>query len=186
MPTKICSNCQKENVSIAKYCSNCGKALETRDSELFEAALAEVAPKKKFKPFVLLGLVFGIMVMFAVAYLVQYRLLVSPSFDTVMMKAVSDINATCPIMVDKLTRLDNAIALPDNTIQYNYTVLEMQSSQIDTVAFRKQIFPNILNNVKTNPSFKIFRDNAAVLIYAYRDKDGLFIQQFAITAAMYQ
>lgn len=48
---------------------------------------------------------------------VEYFLNRNNTFDKQIMKAASELNKTCPIMVDNDTRLDNAIALPDNVFQ---------------------------------------------------------------------
>ena len=47
-----------------------------------------------------------------------------------MMAAASEINKTCPIMVDQYTQLDNALALPDNSFQYNYTLIDISGKVI--------------------------------------------------------
>ena len=52
-----------------------------------------------------------------------------PTFDKQMMKTASEINKSCPIMVDAETRLDNTVALPNKTIQYNYTLVNIEKGR---------------------------------------------------------
>jgi len=41
-----------------------------------------------------------------------------PSIDKNLMEIASELNKTCPVMVDSLTRLDNTVALPNKVFQY--------------------------------------------------------------------
>ncbi len=113
-----------------------------------------------------------------VGYLLVNQFLFTKSFDEQMMKIASEFNKHCPIMVDKETRIDNAVALPENTFQYNYTLINLVRSEIDTSLFSASIKQNILNTIKTNPDLKPFRDNNAKMAYNYKDKNGIFIYKF--------
>ncbi|MCK5198362.1 MAG: hypothetical protein KAR21_08430 [Spirochaetales bacterium] len=106
---------------------------------------------------------------------VEYFLNQNNSFDKQMMKAASELNESCPIMVDTDTRLDNSIALPDNVFQYNYTLVNYTKEELDIEKLEENISPNILNNLKTNPSLKIYRDNKVTMAYSYKDKEGIFL-----------
>ncbi len=37
------------------------------------------------------------------------------------MEIASEINKSCPMMIDKETQFDNALAMPGKVFQYNYT-----------------------------------------------------------------
>ena len=52
-----------------------------------------------------------------------------------MMAAASELNKSCPMMVDQDTRLDNAIALPENVFQYNYTLVNLTKDELDLEKF---------------------------------------------------
>jgi len=125
-------------------------------------------------------------VFFGLSYFAVQQIFFKPQpFDTIMMKAASEINKSCPIMVDKDTRLDNAIALTDNTVQYNYTLVNWVKDSLDLEAFENYMQPMILNNVKTNPDLKIFRKNKTTMAYSYKDKKGEFVIKISITAEQY-
>jgi len=72
-----------------------------------------------------IGTVIGLAIGAIAFVLIQQLFFKAPSFDKVMMKAASELNKTCPIMVDKETRLDNAVSLPGQIFQYNYTLVNM-------------------------------------------------------------
>ena len=127
------------------------------------------------------GLVVGV----GVAILIQQLVFKTPSFDKAMMQAASELNKSCPVMVDQETRLDNAVALPDNIFQYNYTLINLEKDSIDLQIFEGYMKPMILNNVKTNPDLQAYRDNKVTMAYNYKDKNGVFITKISITADQY-
>ncbi len=88
-------------------------------------------------------------------------------------------------MVDQNTRLDNALALPGNILQYNYTLVSWIKDSIDIAAFDEYMFPMILNNIKTNPDLKVYRDNKTTMAYSYKDMNGEFVSKISITADQY-
>lgn len=186
MNTNICSRCDTENTSNARFCSGCGYQLERNIKETVET-LAPASQKTKLaaisrvlKP--ALGVVLGLII----AYTVQYFLFKSPPIDKIMMETASELNKSCPIMVDAETRLDNALAMPQNTFQYNYTLVNWVKDSIDLPALEEYIKPNIVNNAKTNPQMKVMRDNNVILNYYYKDKDGVFLFNITVKPADYK
>ena len=127
----------------------------------------------------------GLAVGLIVAFLVKQFLFAPPSLDKAMMQVASKINESCPIMVDQDTRLDNAIGLPDKILQYNYTLVNLIKDSINIKEFQDYMQPVILNNVKTNPDLKVYRDNKITLAYSYKDKNGIFIVRIPITPDQY-
>lgn len=57
-------------------------------------------------------------------------------------------------MIDQDTRLDYAMALPDNVFQYNYTWVNFSKSEVNMDTAKKYVEPGIINPVKTNPDLK--------------------------------
>jgi hypothetical protein len=118
-------------------------------------------------------------------FAVQHYFFSSPSLDKLLMYAASEINKTCPIVVDEETQLDNTIALPDNVFQYNFTLPNLSKSDSVFEGIKKIIEPKILNSTKTSPDLKTFRDNKVTMNYNYRDKEGVFLFKIIITPEMY-
>ncbi len=181
MDKVTCSNCGADNTTNAKYCSRCGHTLPVATPEVAAETVQQPSTENK-KVKTLVSVIVGIAVMFGV----QHFFFKPPSFDKVMMEAASELNKTCPIMVDQYTRLDNAVALPDNSFQYNYTLVDIAQSEVNLDTVRKYIEPGIINNVKTNPDLKIYRDNKTTFIYYYKDKDGVFVFKLNVTPEMYE
>ena len=47
-------------------------------------------------------------------------------------------------MVDKITRLDNSIALPNKTLPYNYSLINIIKDLVDIKAFNEFMKPELL------------------------------------------
>jgi len=138
--------------------------------------------KKKLNLKTIVGLAFGLIV----AILVQQYFFKPPSFDKQMMQVASELNKTCPIMVDTETQLDNAVALPEKTFQYNYTLINMYKDSIDIERLEEYLKPVILNTIKTNPDLKSFRDNNVVMSYNYKDKNSTHVLKLIFTPDQYK
>ena len=120
----------------------------------------------------IIGMIVGAAAFLIAYFAVQQVLFKPPTFDKQMMQIASELNKSCPIMVDAETQLDNAVALPDNTFQYNYTLVSMEGATLDISELENYLQPIILNNIKTNPDLKTFRDNDVIMAYNYKDKNG--------------
>ena len=177
-----CTHCETENPIRNKYCFNCGYELPKIAAE---DPVIQTKPKarKRKKPLEIIVFV----IVFGLSYFaVQQLFFKVPSLDKAMTKMASEINKTCPMMVDQETRLDNVVTFPKNILQYNYTLIDVEKANADTVAMRKFLEPRIINNVKTNPQMKFQRDHQTTLNYYYRDKEGLFLLLISVTPEKYQ
>lgn len=108
-----------------------------------------------------------------------------PAFDKAMMEAANEINKSCPIMIDNATRLDNAIALPNNVFQYNYTVVTMLKDSVNIDELKNYLEPTIINSVKTNPQMQTMRDNKVTVNYYYKDKVGVHLFTISVKPEQY-
>jgi hypothetical protein len=114
------------------------------------------------------------------------ELIKKPFYNKVLMESASELNKSCPIMIDNATRLDNAVALSDNVFQYNFTLVNMVKDSVNIDDLKKRIEPNILNNAKTNPEMKTIRDNKTTLNYYYKDKSGVYLFTISIKPEQYK
>ena len=108
-----CQNCGAENSSRLKYCSQCSQELNKvvqQKAATKSSSSSSGLTFKKVYPFLL-----GIVVLLAAFFTTQRFL--SASLNKALVVAASELNENCPMMVDNETRLDNAVALPDNTFQ---------------------------------------------------------------------
>jgi hypothetical protein len=128
-----------------------------------------------------IGIVVGV-----VAYFLVKQFLFPPvTFDKAMMEAASELNKSCPITVDAETRLDNAVALPDNIFQYNYTLINYAREELDIEVVKSNIQPGIINNVKTNPDLSAYREHKVTIAYYYKDKNSDFLFKILVGPDLY-
>ena len=94
------------------------------------------------------------------------------SIDTKLAEFANQFNKTCPMTIDQYTTLKNVVALPDKTIQYNYILIGINKSEVKLDTVKKYLFPGVLQNAKTNPGMKLFRENKVTINYYYSDQNG--------------
>lgn len=134
----------------------------------------------------IIGTIVGTAVAAIVGVLIQNYFNKPISIDQAMMQAASELNKSCPMMVDSETQLDNAIALPDNKFQYNYTLVNYTINEIDLEQLQANIEPGIVNNVRTNPDLKTYRENSVTMVYAYKDKNSEHLLKIEVTPERYK
>lgn len=185
MEKNQCTNCGTDNSTRAKYCMNCGFSLPNYQPEV--KVEEPVKPKKKkFSAAQWIGFIAAFLVFYALGNWAFDFAVKRPSFDKAMVEMASQINESCPIMVDSDTRLDNAMALPDNTFQYTYTLVNAEKDSIDIDSLREYLTPQITNWVKTNPDMEKFRELKVKINYLYKDKFGVYLLTVEVTPEDYE
>lgn len=180
----ICSNCEAENEMNSKYCSVCGYKLPLLDTQNVKTKIGQtklIKPKRKFGLKTFFGFVVGFITMFFVT-----QSFFKPSIDKQLAEFANEFNKTCPMNIDEYTTLKNVVALPNKTIQYNYILVGITKSEVKLDTVKKYVFPGVLQNAKTNPGMKLFRDNKVTLNYYYADKNGEFVTEYVIKPEMYE
>jgi len=208
-----CQNCGHFNELRTEYltfCKKCNKVLKNnftdwkkdnpeKSFEDFKQLICTTDPvehskenvnkekSKKLKYWIGFALAFAIF--YAIGQLGGEKLVSiirKPAFDKNLMEIASELNKTCPLMVDSLTRLDNAVALPDRVFQYNYSLISGSKEYIDTEGLKAFLSPRIANDVKTNPGMKFVRDNKVTVNYSYKDLNGEFLFLITVKPEDYQ
>jgi len=123
-----CNECGTENVDNLKYCHRCGYELPKLKVEGIHNSVQK--PTKKVDYRKLTGIIVGAITFLVAYFLVQQLLFKTPTLDKVMMEIASEINKSCPIILDGDTRLDNTMVLPSNVFQYNYSLINMVKRNI--------------------------------------------------------
>jgi hypothetical protein len=123
-------------------------------------------------------------VTFVVAFFAtQYLMSDSSAVDKELKAVAEEMNKSCPMMIDKNTRLDNTIALKNNTLQYNYTLLQIEkgAKDVNVEDIKKYIMSKSQENLNTNPEMNYYREKNTALKYYYKDKNGKYLLDFTIT-----
>jgi hypothetical protein len=209
-----CNNCGHLNEVKTEYlifCSNCNKKLDNNFSNwqtrnpvktfddfkqlicISEDDVQKTSQKIKSNRPKGLKYWIGFIVAFAIFYAIGQLggekiagIFRKPAFDKAMVEFASEINKNCPIMIDNATRLDNSIALPNNTFQYNYTILSVVKDSVKIDDLKNYLEPRIVNTVKTEPQMKIIRDNKTTVNYSYKDKAGVFLFTISVKPEQYE
>jgi len=185
MDKVTCTNCGTVNSASNKYCTNCGYTLPKPDPEVVAENAQQSAPGKEIKKKNWLSTIVGVAAFLLAYWAVQHFFFGAPTLDTQLNAVASELNKSCPMMIDKETRFDNAVAMPGKVFQYNYTLVNMQKGAVDTVAIKNYIRPIATSNAKTNPEMKYMRENNIILVYYYKDKNSDYLFSFAVMPGEY-
>ncbi|QED37601.1 zinc ribbon domain-containing protein [Antarcticibacterium arcticum] len=181
----ICTQCGEDNPVTSKFCASCGYALPKDSSQPVADPSATTAMEKKSSKNTIPGTIAGVIFFLLSFFAVQHFFFNEPVFDTTMSKIADEINKQCPMMVDADTRLDNALVLPGNVFQYNYTVMNAELENIDVQAFKTYLEPIITNAVSTDPQMQFQRDYKTTMNYNYKDKNGRHLFLISVTPDKY-
>ena len=146
-----------------------------------ETTTMEHPPGKKVSRKAIIGIILGI----AVAIAVKVLVFKTPSHEALMQQTASDLNKSCPVMIDPETRLDNVTLPAARIFQYNYTLVNLEKASVDIEDLKNFLTPTIVENVKTSPQLQLFREQNTTLAYHYADKDGIFLFEITVTPALY-
>lgn len=108
----------------------------------------------------------------------------SPDKD--VLKFVKEMNKTCPNLVDVETRLDRVSALPENCLQFDYTLIYRYRDSVAIGSLKQYMEPVILNKIKTSPELSRYLNKNLTWIYSYNDRNGDFIFKITYTPEQFK
>ncbi|HKJ43571.1 MAG TPA: hypothetical protein VKA27_15855 [Sunxiuqinia sp.] len=141
----------------------------------------ETKPNKKAK---MVGSIVGA-IAFGISYYGVQQLFFKPNVEKELKTAATKVNEKCPIQVDQYSRLDSASSTGKTNFTYYYTLFDLTKAEVNLDTVNKYIRPNIIENVKSSPQLKIYRDNKITMDYKYYDKNGLFVTIISVTPNLY-
>ena len=81
-------------------------------------------------------------------------------------------NGAAPAAIDPNTRLDGARAGPGLRLTVMYTLVNAESSGVDSATFEPLLTPTIRDNGCSNPDLRPLIDQGVVVVLEYRGKKG--------------
>jgi hypothetical protein len=120
------------------------------------------------------------------AIILMKHLFIDSSYDRVLLNKVHEINRSCPVMIDRDTRLDSSCVPRHLTLQYDYTMVNALKDSIDIINFHTNLEQSILYSVKQNPELKPYLENNVIIVCQYKDKTGTFVTKVSITPEQYR
>jgi hypothetical protein len=115
----------------------------------------------------------------------QYYYVKDSSVSKDLVALVAKYQTACPLMISNDIRMESVVILPNNTIQYDFTLVRVQKESIDVAALKKSVEKEILISSKTNPSLEAFRDNNSTVAYIYKDTNRKMLFKVILTPEMY-
>jgi len=98
-----------------------------------------------------------------------------PTTEEALRQVAEGINAVAPTQIDANTRLTNAVAI-GNTLRYRYTLLNVSYFEVEKGSIGKKHGAALKNSVCSSAGLKPLVELAAILEYAYHDKDGVELE----------
>ena len=98
--------------------------------------------------------------------------------STELTKAVAQINADTPKMLDEETRLDSAATF-SNYIIYNNTMVNYTADQFDAATFDGAINDVVIAPLCTKPGLEGFIELGVIMVYRYHGNDGNYISELS-------
>lgn len=94
--------------------------------------------------------------------------------------AARQINQNTPIMVDEVTRMDNATVGPGARVTYHCTFIKYSSDDIDLTKLHTNLRPIVKDRVCNNKDMKQSLQYGGIYTYTYYGNDGEFLSSFDI------
>jgi hypothetical protein len=106
--------------------------------------------------------------------------------DRAVLKFAKEMNRHCPQMIDPETRLDKVNALADNTLHFNYTLINHVKDSLPIENMKNFMEPTILDKIKASPTLNKYIRKNLTWIYSYNDKRGDFIFKITYTPEQFK
>lgn len=186
---KLCNRCGTDNTDNSRFCKGCGYELP-KPVQVEQPVVAPPRKKSKKKLFIGIGIVAVLAIItcigFGVVYAGKHFLKSAQVTDTVLTKMADEMNKICPMMIDQYIRLDKGTALPEKKFQYDFTIVGIATEQIDSLAFKSEMEPNIVTNLQQNPQLVLFREMGVKIDYIYRTEAGEYWCKITIEPEQYK
>jgi hypothetical protein len=131
-------------------------------------------------------IILGIIIFAFISVVFKIALNKTPtSLNDDLIKAANEINSHAPVILDSTTRFDRVDALSNNVFQYNYTLLTLEKSEVDTIQLKSSARQSMIKQTKDNPKSSVFRDNGIVIQAKYFDKKGDYVTTVSVSPNEY-
>lgn len=133
----------------------------------------------------IIGIIIGI-IAFVISYYGVQQLFFKHNLESELINVAKELNKQTPVQVDQYSRLDSVSAIGKTNFRYHYTLFNLNKTDVNLDTVNKYIRTGLIENVKNNPSLKIYRDNKITLDYKYYDKNGEFVTEISVTPDLYE
>ncbi|PKB18230.1 hypothetical protein [Flavobacterium sp. 5] len=142
--------------------------------------------EKRRKNKILIRKVIKIVFVLVLIFLVQHFYVKNKMIGDEITPMITNYNRACPMMISDDIRMESVNSLPENTVQYDFTLVRVQKENIDVKVLKTSVEKEILSTSKTNPSLEAFRNNNSTVVYVYRDTNQKMLFKVVLTPELYQ
>jgi hypothetical protein len=142
--------------------------------------------EKQRKKRLLIRKIVQIAVVIVLVSITQYYYSKYKSVGKELTALVENYNKACPMMISNDIRMESVNTLPHNTVQYDFTLVNVQKESIKVEDLKKSVEKEIMASSKTNPSLQAFREDDSTVIYSYKDSNQNELFKITLTPDMYQ
>ena len=122
-------------------------------------------------------------VFFVVAFAMAFRLLgtfMTPSVEARLEKVVVMLNKKCPMVEDKLIRVDKTSVSEGRTLVYHCTALEVPKEELDA-QWLEETKEMVTSRVRASEDMQLLLKAGVSLKYVYHAENGRTVGGFRIT-----
>ncbi|MDR0823607.1 MAG: hypothetical protein LBN74_00810 [Prevotella sp.] len=94
------------------------------------------------------------------------------------------VNLQCPLKLDNSVTMTKCEVIGNRTLRYYYSM--NLGLDVDTVTFKENAAPAVIDALKEMPESKQFSDYAVVLQFRYHDQNGKYYCQIEVTPEQYK
>ncbi|MDL2214804.1 hypothetical protein LJC00_01280 [Dysgonomonas sp. OttesenSCG-928-M03] len=96
--------------------------------------------------------------------------------DNVLRTTAESVRKQLPIEIKELNMsIVDCIARPNRIFEYTYKLHNERLSEFDSIQYKKETYPAMLETLKNNSSTKALASQEVYLHYIYQDKDGKYL-----------
>lgn len=141
--------------------------------------------EKQRKRKLLIRKVIKIIFVLVLIFCVQHFYIKNKMIGDEITPLVTNYNNACPMMISDDIRMESVNSLPENTVQYDFTLVRVIKENANVAALKTSVEKEILGTSKTNPSLEAFRNNNSTVVYVYRDNNQKMLFKVVLTPEMY-
>ena len=141
--------------------------------------------EKERKKKLLIRKIVQIVIVVILISVTQHYFVKDKSVEKELSALVTKYDTACPIMISNDIRMEGVHSLPNNIVQYDFTLVHIQKENTDVNALKTEVEKEIMASSKTNPSLEAFRDNSSTVIYNYKDRNQQDLFDVRLTPEMY-
>lgn len=106
--------------------------------------------------------------------------------NSFLTETTTELNKKLPMNIDSETRIDSVSVLPNNTIWYQYTLLNIEKSSANIEEMKQEKQKSIFDWMKVNTQSKVMFDKNISMNFSFLDKNWEFLFDVILSPEMFK